>query len=203
MTQITSGIRAVLSSPIVYSSFQRLMGAHSDRINYVQRYLKPAAGMFVLDVGCGPADILNYLPPVHYYGFDISASYIQRARLRFGDKGRFEQKQLTREDLLALPKFDRVIAIGLLHHLDDEVAVDLMQMVRAVLAPGGKFVSLDPCLDVTQNPIARFLVKNDRGRNVRDKDGYELLASKCFSHAHAEVRHKTWIPYTHCAMVCE
>lgn len=204
MAQITSGIRAVLSQPVVYSAFQRFMGAHKDRELYVNSFLCPSAGMRVLDIGCGPADVLSHLPDVEYYGFDISERYIEQARRRFaGRQVHFACKFMRPEDLASLPRFDRIIAIGLLHHLDDETAVDVMRMVSTRLAPGGRMVTLDPCLSEDQNIVSRWLVKNDRGQNVRTRAGYEAVARDAFDHVRATVRHKTWIPYTHCHVVCE
>lgn len=204
MAQVTTGIRAVLSHPAVYSAFQQFMGATRDRKLYVEDYLQPLDGMRILDIGCGPADILAHLPDVSYYGFDISERYIEMARSRFaGRNAKFHCKLMTPADLAGLPHFDRVIAIGLLHHLDDASALELMRMVSARLAPGGRMVTLDPCLTGDQNPVARWLVKSDRGQNVRTREGYEFIARAAFGCVTATVRHKIWIPYTHCHVVCE
>jgi SAM-dependent methyltransferase len=204
MAQITSGIRTVLSQPAVYSAFQRLMGAYDDRERYVRDFLRPAAGMRVLDIGCGPADILAHLPDVEYFGFDISEQYIEKARQRFADRrAQFACKHLTPDDLATLPRFDRVIAIGLLHHLDDETALGVLRMASSRLAPNGRLVTLDPCFAADQHPLARWLVKSDRGQNVRTRAGYEALALGAFERVQATVRHKRWIPYTHCHVICE
>ena len=45
--------------------------------------------MKVLDVGCGPANILAYLPPVDYTGVDLNEKHIAYAREAYGDRGRF------------------------------------------------------------------------------------------------------------------
>jgi SAM-dependent methyltransferase len=203
MAQITHGIRAILSHPFVYSSFQSLMGAHKSRQRFVANYVKPSPGMRILDVGCGPADILDYLPDVDYWGYDISEPYVAQAKARFGHRGRFNCQQLQLQDLAALPKFDAVLAIGLLHHLDDSVAVGVFQLAYEALQPGGRLLSIDPCLDDSQNPVARFLVRNDRGQNVRNKEEYQALATKVFTSSSVEVRHQTWIPYTHCFIECQ
>lgn len=202
MAQISSGIRAVLSHPAVYSTFQSLLGAHAVRSALVSRYVRPEAGMKVLDIGCGPAEILAYLPPVAYWGFDISPSYIAQAQARFGDRGHFHCKELSAGDLPQLPPFDVVLAIGLLHHLDDETALSLLELARRALKPGGRLVTLDPCLHAGQNPIARFLISRDRGQNVRTLEGYTQLASRVFVRPRVDLRHKSGIPYTHCIMEC-
>jgi SAM-dependent methyltransferase len=165
--------------------------------------VKAFSGMKILDVGCGPADILDYLPDVDYWGFDISESYINQARTKFGGRGNFHCRQLQATDLKEMPAFDLVLAIGLLHHLDDAVAVDVLQLAANALRVGGRLLTIDPCLDPSQNLIARFLIRNDRGRNVRDKAGYEALAKAVFESPRVEVRQQAWIPYTHCFMECQ
>jgi SAM-dependent methyltransferase len=203
MAQTTKGVRAILSYPIVYSLFQSFMGAKKARQNIVTNYVKPFSGMKVLDVGCGPADILAYLPDVGYWGYDINEDYITQARKKYGERGEFHCKQLQLSDLKCLPSFDLVLAIGLLHHLDDAVAINVMRLASKALKAGGRLVTIDPCLDSSQNPIAGFLIRNDRGLNVRDKAGYQVLAKAVFESPRIEVRHRAWIPYTHCFMECQ
>lgn len=202
MAQITSGVRAVLSHPLVYKTFQRLMGPPTTRRNFVAKFIRPQANMKVLDIGCGPADILDDLPAVDYYGFDISLAYIESAQSRFAGRGRFTCKLLEQSDLASLPKFDVVLALGLLHHLDDEQTAVVLRLAAGALRPGGRLVTIDPVLEPGQNPVARFLVKRDRGQNVRDRVGYERLARAVYSEVRAEVRHQAWIPYSHCMMEC-
>ena len=43
----------------------------------------------VLDIGCGPADVLRHLPPVDYAGFDANPEYIATGSKNDGDLGRF------------------------------------------------------------------------------------------------------------------
>jgi SAM-dependent methyltransferase len=179
------------------------MGAHKGRKSFVADFVKPFPGMKVLDIGCGPADILAYLPNVDYWGFDISDDYINQARKRFGKLGQFQRKQLQLADLDSLPLFDVVLAIGLIHHLDDAVALGVMQLALKALRPGGRLLTIDPCLDPSQNPVARFLINNDRGQNVRDKAGYDALARMVFESPRIVVQHRAWIPYTHCFMECQ
>ena len=202
MSQVSSGIRAVLSHPAVYSLFQAALGAHAVRSALVSTYVRPTPGISVLDIGCGPADILEYLPGVSYWGFDISSPYIEQARRRYGDRGNFSCKELTHHSLSELPAFDMVLAIGLLHHLDDSTALSLMGTAKQALKVGGRLVTLDPCLQSGQHPIARFLIKRDRGLNVRNLAGYERLASGIFPNPRVVLRNKSGIPYTHCIMEC-
>lgn len=202
MAQITNGLRALLSHPLVYITFQALMGPSSVRRNFVADFVRPEPGISVLDIGCGPADILDFLPSVDYRGFDISEAYIEHAHKRFGNRGVFTCKHLEIGDLAGLPKFDVVLALGLLHHLDEAEAIGVMRLARVALKPGGRLITIDPVLDAGQNIIAGFLIRRDRGRNVREKSGYEAIARAVFPPPRIEVRHQTWIPYTHCMMEC-
>lgn len=202
MAQITSGIRAIFSSPTVYSAFQNLMGARSVRRTLVDEFIRPTPGCTVLDIGCGPADILAYLPGVKYWGYDISEAYIARANKRFGLRGKFHCQELMHTDVRKMPQVDIVLALGLLHHLDDESAIGVLRLASQALKRGGRLLTFDPCFDAEQNPIARFLVGSDRGQNVRTKEGYHAIASAVFESPRVEVRHRAWIPYTHCFMEC-
>lgn len=202
MGQITSGLRAILSFPKIYSAFQDMMGARSTRLEFVEDFVRPEPGSSVLDVGCGPAKILDYLPAVKYWGFDISAPYINQAKLRFDKKGHFYCKMLDSTDLDRLTKFDVVLALGMLHHLGDNQAAEVMRLAHQALKVGGRFLSLDPCLEKRQSRIARFLVLRDRGQNVRTADDYTRLAARVFSQVRGEVRHQAWIPYTRFMMEC-
>jgi len=76
--------RSILSFPSVYRLFQTLVGAHRCRIECVERYIRPKASDRVLDCGCGPGILVEYLPAVDYVGIDIDEKYIAAARRRKG-----------------------------------------------------------------------------------------------------------------------
>jgi len=198
--QVTSGIRSVLSHPVIYSAFQYFMGAKKGWTQFVINYVQPKSGNAILDIGCGPADIVAYLPDVDYWGYDISDEYIAKAKLKYGNRGKFYAKILTIQDLKVMPKFDLVIACGVLHHMDDETAESVFKLAFSALKPSGRFVTIDPCFAPKQNLIARFLISKDRGQNIREKSGYTALVPSSFSEIKVHIKHKKWIPYTHCIM---
>lgn len=203
MSQITTGIRSILSIPLVYSSFQYFMGVHGFWQTFSRETIKVKTGDKVLDIGCGPADVLHYLPDgVVYWGYDISPEYIAKAQKKYGDKGQFVCKLLEADDLASLPKFDVVLLTGVFHHLDDNVARNVVSLAYQALKQGGRLVSVDPCYVAGQNLIARFLISKDRGQNVRVESGYRQLVQRVFYNIQTQVVHRAWIPYTHCYMVC-
>lgn len=203
MSQVTRGARAILSSPKVYDAFQHIMGAARLRAEFVRDFIRPVPGMRILDIGCGTADILNFLPDdVQYWGYDISAPYIEAAKARFGGRGHFECALLDTERVDELPPFDLAMAAGVLHHLDDEQAKSLFRLAERALKPDGRLVTTDPCFAVGQNPIARFLISRDRGQNVRTSEAYRALPSSVFGQVHGVLRHRSWVPYTRWLMEC-
>ncbi|HAX19787.1 MAG TPA: class I SAM-dependent methyltransferase [Hydrogenophaga sp.] len=201
--QITSGIRAILSHSLVYDAFQSLMGASSIRQELVHTHIRPFAGMRILDIGCGTARILDHLPDVQYHGFDPSSAYIEDAKRRYPTRGQFDCALVQHATLQGLQAFDIVLAVGVLHHLDDTQALALLSLAKASLGPTGRFVSIDPVFAPDQHPLARYLVAHDRGQNVRDAAGYRALGQSVFPQLQAEVKHRRMIPYTHCIMECQ
>ena len=196
-------MRGLLAHPRLYSLFRRLVGRDTARTVYAREHLRVEPGQRVLDIGCGPGDILAYLPAVHYEGYDISPEYIARARERFGERAAFHCRAV--DDSLPVPAggFDVVIAHGLLHHLDDDEARSLFRVARRALRPGGRMVTFDGCFSDDQSAAARLFLRLDRGKHVRTRQAYEALARAEFARVESFVRHDLIrIPYTHLIMEC-
>jgi len=187
---------------LVYEWLQQIMGADRARKDFVAQYIEPYAVKTILDIGCGPAQLLSYLGDVDYYGFDVSSRYIEQAQKQFGKRGQFFAKYFVAEDVETLPKIDLVLLIGVLHHLDDDVASEILTLAATALAPGGRIITFDPVYEDGQNPVARFLIGQDRGQNVRTREGYAALVKPLFENAQVTIKHKAWLPYTNCIMQC-
>jgi SAM-dependent methyltransferase len=204
MAEITRGLRSVLNHPLVYACFQWAVGAHRLRQHIAGLTLgSTPTRLRVLDVGCGTADLLDYLPNVDYVGFDLSSDYVAAARRRFGERGQFFQQSLEAGTEIHHGTFDRVLAVGLLHHLEDDAARHLFGLARRLLRPGGQMITVDACFAPGQHWLARWLIGRDRGQNVRTLEGYQGLASHEFPRCEAECRHNLLhIPYTHALLRC-
>jgi SAM-dependent methyltransferase len=205
MYEITQSIRAILSFPKVYDIFQWAVGGGRGRSIVASRYIKSKNGDYVLDIGCGTAEIRRYLSAVEYFGIDPNADYVHAARNRFRHVPRCTFLCGTIDDatLAELPKFDIVLATGVLHHLSDEEALRVAKLAKSALKIHGRLVTLDPCVVEGQSPIAKFFVSRDRGRYVRDAKAYQTLMSHVFNSIAIDVRHDlARFPYTHLAMEC-
>ncbi len=157
----------------------------------------------MLDVGCGPGAIVNYLPKLNYYGFDHSPTYIAAARRKFGDRAHFFCNDVGVVNKLGIGPFDVATAIGVLHHIDDKQVLKLLVDVRGALVPGGRLITADPCFFDGQPWITRLIVANDRGANVRHFDEYLALARKVFPEARAELEANLLpFPRAVCKIIC-
>ena len=198
-----SGLRGILSSPRVYELWSRLVGGERGRSAVVRDHVRPGPGARVLDLGCGPGELVALLPDARYVGIDTSDQYIARARHAYGDRADFRIGDATRLDE-DLRDFDLVLAFGVLHHLDDAGALRLLEAAKAALVPGGRFVSVDPALALDDGATARLLVSWDRGEHVRAAAEYRRLAESAFDSVQCDVRRDLLrIPYTHCVLECE
>lgn len=195
--QDTSGIRSVLSLAPVYRLAQSLIGADRFRRVIADDVLALADGDRMLDLGCGTADILEYLPDIDYLGFDPSDRYVDAAVARFGHRGTFVTSlDSIPEDVLA----DRTIvtAIGVFHHMDDDTVHESLDLATRALRPGGRFISVDPTFTDDQHRVARALISRDRGQHVRTPAETEALIAEHFASHDVSVRHDLLrTPYTH------
>lgn len=197
-------IKNILGFSWFYTSFSKVIGAASSRDIYVRQYLKPQTGQSVLDVGCGPADILEHLPSMRYVGFDSNPSYIETAKKKWGKLASFHCCEVGQEEqLFAGQSFDLVMVNGVLHHLSDEQVVSVLNFAKKHLLPQGRLVTFDGCYTADQSVVAKYLLDHDRGQYVREEAAYVALAQSVFSNVKVAIRHDLLrIPYTHIIMEC-
>ena len=192
----------VLGSNLGYSSFLKLIRADKFLRTFADEALGLKPGARLLDLGCGNGALAAHVPGVDYTGIDHNQSYIDAAEERFGGPHR----RFICEDLDRLAEteggtFDAVCAVGVLHHLDDRLATDVITTALRLLTPGGRFVSVDPVFDPRQRTIARLLMAIDRGKFVRHPEHYRHLAADAGAAQTDRTRFDlNPFPYTHFLM---
>lgn len=155
-----------------------------------------------MDIGCGPADILKFLPDVDYVGIDSNPGYIQSAMKRYGGRGRFLCKKIGEDTLSFDSKFNIIMANGVLHHLNDDEASALFKTAQQYLDPMGRMITGDACLVEKQSWVTRLIFSLDRGKFIRMCAGCMKLLPSCYS-SRVTIRHDlTFFPFTSIIMEC-
>lgn len=200
-------LRNILKFPSAYQFLQNLVRNENHIKTYINDFLKIKERDKILDIGCGPADILAFFPEVDYLGFDCSPEYINNAQETFKNKGQFFCKNVSKqilEELDLTKKFDVVIANNVLHHLNNEEAFDLFEIAMKALKSNGRLITCDPCKVKEDNIISKIIISLDRGKYVRNADNYLSLASKIFSKVNYNITNKlSNIPITGIIIECQ
>jgi cyclopropane fatty-acyl-phospholipid synthase-like methyltransferase len=204
VSQVTTGVRSVLSRPDVYKLWSRVVGAQRAHTVFINQHVRPASEARILDLGCGTGELADCLPSgASYCGVDISEEYVARANERLGCQANVhvgDASAITAD----LGRFDLVVAYGLLHHLDDEQARTLFRNAACLLSAGGRVVTADPVRTMGQSHARRTLMSRDRGQHIRTSDGYAALADPAFGAVRSTVYHDLLrIPYSHCVLECD
>lgn len=166
--------------------------AYQRKLAKTREYLRP--GMEVLEIGCGTGSTaIAHAPYVsHIRATDLSDKMIAIAQ----DKAAAASVQnvtfeaLAVEDLdAASESFDAVLALSLLHLVDDRAAV--VDRIHDMLRPGGIFVSNTVCLGDSMKwfrfvgPVGRWLGVFPLVRIFTRSELEESLARAGFSIEHA------------------
>lgn len=125
----------------VYAKLMNFLLGGNTYTTLVKEYIQPTNGCTVLDVGCGPATVLDFLPNVKYFGLDPNPKYIASAS-KIWRKGYFICAGVDQLNDHGLQTFDRIIILGVMHHLDDQQLTQLMTSLRNRLNSEGVLITL-------------------------------------------------------------
>jgi SAM-dependent methyltransferase len=193
MPESKSGLRAILSFPFVYHSFQWLVGTPRMRKFIFKNFISFPENAKVLDIGCGPGELLDYIPATaDYTGFDKDKECILYAQKKFGDRGKFLHLEVS--DLHQLQvhenEYDVVLLFSILHHLNDHEAEKTLKLARYCLKPSGIAVSVDGVYLKDQSRAAKYILSKDRGQHVRKDEDYVRLAKNVFERTEVHIEKK-------------
>jgi SAM-dependent methyltransferase len=200
--QRISGAYRLITIPSIYKPLMFSLGADNAIARYVEEVLQPLPGIRMLDVGCGPANILSYLPSIDYTGIDLNEKHIAYARQRYGEHGHFVVGNAANDLRQEEDSFDLINVSALLHHLDDREAVLLFKSLKRLLKAEGRIVTLDNVWLPDQRLLVKLVNTLDSGINIRTPEGYVGL----FNGLGFELQTRVFndllrIPYDHFVMI--
>ena len=188
----------ILKSAWAYRLYQWLAGANKYKRLFANNYIRYKPDQRILDIGCGPADILKFLPRyTDYTGIDSNPDYISKARKRSPCKtficGDITNPAFELED----ETFNTVFFIGVLHHCPDEVVDKMLRFAHRKLKKGGRLLSLEPVYAGNQGKLELLIMKYDRGKFIRSAGEYQMLTRKIFLNCSYEILANTMnVPFT-------
>jgi len=202
MGQKINSLYKIVTIPIFYEIIQNMLGRKKAFRYLANGPLKTKTGDRILDVGCGPATLREYLGDVEYTGMDLNAQHIEKAIAKYGHNSKFFCGNAVTEIEKAPGPYDLIICIGLLHHLDNDDAIELLNSLSLRLAPTGRIVTYDPVYIDKQNIIAKKLNDLDSGQNIRTPAGYKSLFNIQSVDLKTEVLSGMLnVPYNHCCNI--
>jgi len=170
----------VLSVPYFYSLLMRVFVA-KDKQGFFEDFIGFKPDERVLDVGCGPANILNSLNvSIQYTGIDLNPKYISSATTRFGSFASFLNMEVDELAGLSFEKFDKILILGTLHHLSDDQVDSLLYNSSRLLGDDGVLLTHDPVRSISQNRTSKKLMDLDRGKFIRYEKQHLALFEKYF-----------------------
>jgi 2-polyprenyl-3-methyl-5-hydroxy-6-metoxy-1,4-benzoquinol methylase len=200
----TKNVRELLfENPNIFAFFNLLIGVRSRTKSIISDYVCPRSGEVVADIACGRGEFSKELASTHYIGIDNNSSYIGYAERHYSNFGTFHCCDVS--DLstsLQGNLIDTALLIGVLHHLTNNQARDMIKDIGMHMSDGGKIVSVDPVFTPDQGLISRLIAASDRGKYVRSVDEHHSLFGEGVDICKSEIR-EDWlrIPYTHLVIV--
>ncbi len=195
----------LLGHTAVYKSFKNIVSPPKLVERTVDKYLQVHDGASVLDLGCGYGDMARfYVGRAKYVGIDSNQSYIAEARRRNADNdAEFIVGDISDPAVLDRGPYDLVMMTGVLHHLPSEHVRSIAEESTRLVAGDGRMVAIEPVFAPDQRLAARLIIASDRGRYVRDADGYIALLRVGFPVVQGTVVHGLLrIPYSHVVLEC-
>jgi len=199
------GLQRWLKIPLLYNVLQDAIGGNALRQRFIRNHVRAKPGDKVIDIGCGPAQILPWLPEVDYLGLDTNPACIASAKQMHPGRGTFVVGNT--ESLWEDSRFtdaDVVIGLGILHHLGDKEAEHCLRFAHRALKQGGRFVCFEACWVPDQGFLSRYIMSKDRGQNIRTEQMYRQLVGDVFKNINAWVdTNPLRIPYVMIFLECQ
>jgi ubiquinone/menaquinone biosynthesis C-methylase UbiE len=173
-TEVIMILDFLLSNPVVFDWQQRLCNHYGSVREHFRDYLE-VSGKDILDIGCSTGVCARQTIPLErnrYVGIDIEPKYVQLAAKRC-PAGQFLVMD-ARDMTFDASRFDVVLFVGALHHMDNTIIKSCFREIRRVLRDDGVVLCAEPVFTPGKR-LSTLLLKNDRGQYIRTEEGYRSL----------------------------
>lgn len=185
---LVNSIASLLNAPFMYRMSQLLFGGRSLKKYVFANYWVSYPGMKILDIGCGPAQDRDLLgSDTLWTGLETSEKYVRSVKKSLRPNDSIFHGDVSTLLELGLADFDVVLLSGVLHHLDDKLAIALLTDCSKVLNSSGKIFTIDPVRVPKASKLEVYLINSDRGKFVRTNIAYDQLIPTNISRKSIEV----------------
>lgn len=140
----------------------------------IAQYFPTAEHEYVLDLGCGTGEFSEFFGNKSYTGIDIDPANIKYAQKKY------RNKKFLAADAKNLPfsqdYFDKILVVGVFHHLSGTDTDQVMTEVKRVLKPSGKILIMEDTK--TKSVLTRLIHRLDQGSYIRSEKEWQELFSK-------------------------
>ncbi len=190
-------MKRFLDIPKIFIFYQNLVGDKKYKKYITKNFLKIKDGDSILDLGCGPASLIPFLPGnIKYVGIDKSIEYINYASNKYKNHKFICSNSFDLKEGLE-NKFDIIISDALFMSLSNEEAHKTLSLITSLLKEDGTFFFMDGCYVENGAKIANWFLSKERGKNTRSENEYKNLLSKYFKNIEIKTNSKLYnIPHT-------
>ena len=201
--QTNKGLKKFLQISKLYEALQVLAGrdlAIKKIISMIN--FNPTVSSSMLDLGCGPGSLRSFIPKnVDYSGIDLEPNYVNAAKVSYPESKFYLGGIQELQDVIPSgSQFDYITAIGLFHHVNDDIAGACFQAIKNFIKPGSYIIFFEPCFVDKQGFISKKLMAMDRGQCIRHYSDWIKLVATYFPHVDHSLCRFYRIPYFHIAL---
>lgn len=172
-------VNLLASSPRVLMFLRRILeGNFNAQKKVLQNDFAANAGEKVLDIGCGTGEFSVFFQNAVYTGIDVEKKYIDYAQKNY--KGKF---LTTNAAILPFSAnaFDKILIIGVLHHMNDEQGRSVLAEARRVLNSNGRMLVMEDIKLAGEGLLTRLIHRFDLGKHIRNEGEYRALLQRHFA----------------------
>lgn len=145
----------------------------------IREAIVPASGLKLLDAPCGTGTLHDICMPCSYYGIDIDQQRVAECKNNFpgGNISVADASNLNFSDNY----FDRILAAGLFHHVNEAGANKILGEFARILKPSGRLVVFDAIWPTKYYNIVGWAGRKiDQGNYVRHTHEYVPMFEQWF-----------------------